>query len=157
MYSSHGIWYIYHDIQHQGVVQRRVRFFQKLFLKKFAIAWYETIIHIHELLFYKKKEVFVKWKKYSFQSLQIDPCSYEWGFLEGTVHLWFVQEPLQYRRMATREVYIYQQTMLQNLLLFIRPSFDGRIMVWRCPSVRPYVRPSVRPYVASSTILVGRI
>ena len=25
-------------------------------------------------------------------------------------------------------------------LVFIRPSFDGRIMVWRCPSVRPSVR-----------------
>ena len=25
-------------------------------------------------------------------------------------------------------------------MIFIRPSFDGRIMVWRCPSVRPSVR-----------------
>ena len=24
--------------------------------------------------------------------------------------------------------------------IFICPSFDGRIMVWRCPSVRPSVR-----------------
>ena len=38
-------------------------------------------------------------------------------------------------------------------IIFIRPSFDGRIMVWRCQLVRPYVH----PYVASSTILVGRI
>ena len=30
-------------------------------------------------------------------------------------------------------VYIY-------ILVFIRPSFDGRIMVWRCPSVCPSVR-----------------
>ena len=29
----------------------------------------------------------------------------------------------------------------------IRPSFDGRIMVWRCPSVRTSVRPSVRSLV----------
>ena len=29
----------------------------------------------------------------------------------------------------------------------MRPSFDGRIMVWRCPSVRPYVRPYVRSVV----------
>ena len=38
-------------------------------------------------------------------------------------------------------------------MIFIRPSFDGRILVWRCPSVRM----SVRRYVASYTILVGRI
>ena len=31
------------------------------------------------------------------------------------------------------------------LYLFIRPSFDGRIMVWRCPSVRPYVASSTNP------------
>ena len=24
--------------------------------------------------------------------------------------------------------------------IFICPSFEGRIMVWRCPYVRPYVR-----------------
>ena len=29
-------------------------------------------------------------------------------------------------------------------LIFIRPSFDGFIMVWRCPSVRSYVRSVVR-------------
>ena len=34
-------------------------------------------------------------------------------------------------------------------LLFIRPSFDGRIMVWRCPSVRTSLSPSVRPSVRS--------
>ena len=28
----------------------------------------------------------------------------------------------------------------EQKLVFIRPSFDGRIMVWRCPYVRPYVR-----------------
>ena len=37
--------------------------------------------------------------------------------------------------------------LLGNNILFIRPSFDGRIMVWLCPYVRPYVRPSVRPSV----------
>ena len=26
-----------------------------------------------------------------------------------------------------------------HLSVFIRPSFDGRIMVWRCPSVRSVV------------------
>ena len=31
--------------------------------------------------------------------------------------------------------------------LFIRPSFEGRIMVWRCPSVHLYVRPSVQRVV----------
>ena len=36
-----------------------------------------------------------------------------------------------------------------SVTFFISRSFDGRIMVWRCPSVRPYV--------ASSIILVGRI
>ena len=36
---------------------------------------------------------------------------------------------------------------LCNIPFFIRPSFDGRIMVWLCPSVRPYVRPSVRSVV----------
>ena len=30
--------------------------------------------------------------------------------------------------------------------LFIRPSFDGRIMVWLCPSVRPSVRRSLGLY-----------
>ena len=33
--------------------------------------------------------------------------------------------------------------------VFIRPSFDGRIMLWRCPSVRTSVRTSVRPSVRS--------
>ena len=33
------------------------------------------------------------------------------------------------------------------LALFIRPSFDGRIMLWRCPYVRTSVRPSVRSVV----------
>ena len=31
--------------------------------------------------------------------------------------------------------------------VFKRPSFDGRVMVWRCPSVRTSVRPSVRSVV----------
>ena len=33
---------------------------------------------------------------------------------------------------------IYEKKAISTV--FIRPSFDGRIMVWRCPSVRPYVR-----------------
>ena len=28
----------------------------------------------------------------------------------------------------------------RGLYIFIRPSFDGRIIVWRCPSIRPSVR-----------------
>ena len=31
------------------------------------------------------------------------------------------------------------QKLLINII-FIRPSFDGRIMLWRCPYVRPSVR-----------------
>ena len=37
-----------------------------------------------------------------------------------------------------------------KISIVIRPSFDGRIMLWRCPSVRTSVRPSVRPYVRPS-------
>ena len=32
-------------------------------------------------------------------------------------------------------------------VIFICPSFDGRIMVWLCPSGRPSVRPSVHSVV----------
>ena len=32
-------------------------------------------------------------------------------------------------------------------MVFIRPSFDGRVMVWRCQSVRPSVRTYVRSVV----------
>ena len=36
-----------------------------------------------------------------------------------------------------------------HYIIFIRPSFDGRIMLWRCPYVHTSVRPSVRPSVRS--------
>ena len=39
--------------------------------------------------------------------------------------------------------------MYTIFLIFIRLLFDGRIMVWLCPSIRPSARPSVRPSVRS--------
>ena len=32
---------------------------------------------------------------------------------------------------------LYLKLYHKVVIFFIRPSFDGRIMVWRCPSVRP--------------------
>ena len=41
----------------------------------------------------------------------------------------------QGRPVAVLSIDVEHQTGVHNYL-FIRPSFDGRIMVWRCPSVR---------------------
>ena len=59
--------------------------------------------------------------------------------------------------VSTLKLKLHYSFYTGTTVFVIRPSFDGRIMVWRCPSVRPSIRPSARPYVASSTILVGRI
>ena len=51
-----------------------------------------------------------------------------------------------------QDFYLYLSSsvlVISRFIIFIRPSFDGRIMVWRCPSVRPSVRRCVRPSVRS--------
>ena len=52
---------------------------------------------------------------------------------------------MPFRPWAYKVTDIKQMFIMSNKFIFIRPSSDGTIMVWWCPSVRLSVRPSDSP------------
>ena len=76
-------------------------------------------------------------------------CSQLIGLLRRICHIKF-----QYQSILTCFVILDRFCNIHCIpfnkdYVFIRPSFDGRIMLWRCPSVRTSVRLYVRPSVRS--------